>query len=133
MKRTAFTMIELIFVIVVLGILAALIVVKLSAVRDDARATTMISDFNNGVRVINSMAYASDEIPIVDEQVQSTEVLTTTADTMTAHVGSTVCATGQVYPNGDFNITIVSDTGPCEVFAGLRDTRYKLKGRGVVR
>ena len=36
MKRTGFTMIELIFVIVVLGILAAVAVPKLAATRDDA-------------------------------------------------------------------------------------------------
>ena len=37
MKRHAFTMIELIFVIVILGILAAVAIPKLSATRDDAR------------------------------------------------------------------------------------------------
>ena len=36
MKKNAFTMIELVFVIVVLGILAAVAVPKLSATRDDA-------------------------------------------------------------------------------------------------
>jgi general secretion pathway protein G len=44
MKRTAFTMIELVFVIVVLGILAAIAVPKLAATRDDAQIAKGRSD-----------------------------------------------------------------------------------------
>lgn len=44
MKRTAFTMIELIFVIVVLGILAAVAIPRLAATRDDAQITKGRSD-----------------------------------------------------------------------------------------
>lgn len=43
-KRKAFTMIELIFVIVVLGILAAIAVPKLAATRDDAHIVKGRSD-----------------------------------------------------------------------------------------
>jgi general secretion pathway protein G len=44
MKRTAFTMLELVFVIVVIGILAAIAVPRLSATRDDAQVAKGRSD-----------------------------------------------------------------------------------------
>lgn len=44
MNRLAFTMIELIFVIVILGILAAVAIPKLAATRDDAKVSVKIQD-----------------------------------------------------------------------------------------
>ena len=41
MKKSAFTMIELVFVIVILGILAAVAIPKLSATRSDAEASVL--------------------------------------------------------------------------------------------
>jgi len=126
-------MIELIFVIVVLGILAAVIVVKLAAVRTDAEASAVIADFNNGVRVVSTYAFSQNNLPVISDLVESRGGLTTTEDTMTATVRNTICAEARMYPNGDFNITVLSNTDDCDVFEGMADAHFKLHGGGVRR
>lgn len=53
---SAFTMIELIFVIVIIGILAAVAIPKLNATRDDAEVSKMAMDIMSGVSEIASYA-----------------------------------------------------------------------------
>ena len=55
MKRTAFTMIELIFVIVILGILASVAIPKLASVQDDATIATekaVVGAARSGVSIL---------------------------------------------------------------------------------
>lgn len=55
-SKNAFTMIELIFVIVILGILATIAIPKLSATRTDAKATAKATSVMNGATEIASYA-----------------------------------------------------------------------------
>ena len=56
MKRSGFTMIELIFVIIIIGILSAMAIPKLSATRDDAEVVKIAAALRNGSNDIISYA-----------------------------------------------------------------------------
>jgi len=59
MKRKAFTMIELIFVIVILGILAAVAVPKMGATRNDAKAVVIAKQTQDALFEIASRIVAT--------------------------------------------------------------------------
>jgi len=54
MRRSGFTMIELIFVIVILGILASVAIPKLAATRDDAKISAAATSIGNAVSEVSS-------------------------------------------------------------------------------
>jgi len=91
-KRNGFTMIELIFVIVILGILAAVAIPKLAATRDDAQVSKMST---NVATLISDLGSAYTSQGVLDKWNDATNVPTyTNATTKTA---DTVAVTTPVY------------------------------------
>jgi len=63
MKRAGFTMIEFIFVIVILGILAAVAIPKLSATRDDAQISKIASNIKTAESELAAYAVSQGTAP----------------------------------------------------------------------
>ncbi len=71
MKRSGFTMIELIFVIVILGILAAVAIPKLAATRDDAKIAAAASAAKSIPNEIQAYIVANNNFDNTDPQTMS--------------------------------------------------------------
>lgn len=62
-KSRAFTMVELVFVIVIIGILSAVAVPKINASRDDARFTVLTTSFKQAADEIQAYVAANGVVP----------------------------------------------------------------------
>ncbi|WP_294929473.1 prepilin-type N-terminal cleavage/methylation domain-containing protein [Sulfurimonas sp.] len=135
-----FTMIELIFVIVILGILAAVAIPKIAVTRNDAKATASLANWKIAVNQIQATATAKGRVPDLDTFVEASDTLIVTPTTITAQVvtaGNTnVCAVATVTQDENATLTISDVDGTlvgCSLFADVEEGVTKLLGESVAR
>lgn len=149
MKRMAFTMIEIIFVIVILGILAAVAIPKLSATRDDAKIAVLAQGIMGGATEIAQYAVGNagivSDLTVMSNQYQSL-VGSGDAQNYSANSKITVkageiddCIVIQVLTDGDMDTLTITKgaTGDtkCDGLQGLigeKDYPMLLRGIHVV-
>lgn len=121
MKRSAFTMIEVIFVIVILGILAIIAVPKFMATRDDARMVALAQNIATGASDIASYMVARGEAENdLSKMSNSLHSLVkrgeATVDTVNRSIkvkagNETECITIEIVSaNNDENLTLINKT-----------------------
>lgn len=137
--RKAFTMVELIFVIVILGILAVVAILRLAATREDAAGTVALASFKTAVHQVQADATAKGVIPAdLTRIITGNPNLAVDADSFTAQSvrggAVTVCAVGTVIAaDQNLSIDVQTVTGPCVLFAQMVDSKVPLLGAVVNR
>lgn len=122
MKRDAFTMIELVFIIVIIGVLTAVVIPYLTATRDDAKASSLAQSIMGGAAEVGEYAVANESVkPDLTRMSNAYYSLVTAGDALNDPTNSKItvkfgnidnCITVQVVSTGDVDtLTITKGAG----------------------
>ena len=154
-SKNAFTMIELIFVIVIIGILATVAIPRLSATRDDAKISKTVSNLK--ILLYDSFSFYSSQSESkwkvskwkeVTDTLDSAQGLTTTVDSPVKLYGENGVACFTITPKTDENgttLTVITENisnlicSKAQILAkksgiinSLSQTKLKLGGQSVL-
>ncbi len=138
MKRSGFTMIELIFVIVILGILASVAIPKLAATRDDAEVSKAMTTVATLVSDFGSHYTSQTTLDVNISKMTNVDLLATgLAGTGTFQVGTNAdCIKIATTVGGDMNLTKSAGTlsaGCKGVWDTITTVDYSFGGTSIVR